>query len=91
MKDINYIIFEWKVVADAFEILNKKVNPNYYTKYPDGIFLKDVYNNDLPYAMEKLFVKWFVADFDKNDFYIQILINAYHQLQDVGYIGNKNA
>jgi hypothetical protein len=51
----NYIIYDWLVVAAALNRLSDELYPKYSERYPDGNFLKDVYNNNLPFAMRNLF------------------------------------
>ena len=88
MKHTDYKIYDWIVVANAFNRQIKIYKPRYFERYPDGNYLKEIYNNNLPSAMERLFVMYFINnDIDRNDNDVQILINAYKQLQTVGHIG----
>lgn len=91
MRYTNYKVHEWQDVAAAFERLIRIHNPNMFQREPNLNYLKDIYNNNLPSAMQHLFVVYFVDDkTNRNDPDIQMLINAYKQLQTVGYIGKGN-
>jgi hypothetical protein len=88
MKDTNYIVYTWDQVADAFNRAIKEYNPNFFkNKTVDFNYLKEIYDDQLAKAMKDLLVQYFVLDTDRNNPDIQILINAYKQLNDMYFIG----
>ena len=90
MKNKNYIVYTWDQAADAFNRAIREYNPTFFkNKTADFNYLKEIYDNQLAKAMKDLFVQYFVLHTDRNNPDIQILINAYKQLDDVGFIGYK--
>lgn len=76
----------WTQAAEAFERINRKIQPRYYERYPEGNFLKDVHNNGLPRAMETMFSMLFVENWDQQDPDVIILKRAWKTLNERGYI-----
>ena len=91
MQKRDYIVYDWSIVAAALNKLAKQDQPRYFEKRPEGNFLKDIYQNNLPHTMQNLFARYLVADRDRNDPDMQILINAQKQLNDLGFIGKHDS
>ena len=87
-KDKDYIVYTWDQAADAFNRAIKEYNPGFFkNKTADFNYLEKIYDNQLAKAIKDLFVQYFVLGTDRNNPDIQILINAYKQLNDMGFIG----
>lgn len=77
--------YEWVEVADAAKRIFKKMHPRMHEIMDNP--LVEIYNNNLPFFVEKIFIKAFVDEFDKNENDMKILIQAYKDLSVNGSIG----
>ncbi len=80
----NYIVYDWLEVRDATDSLYKRL---FNVKIDN--FVKDVCSNGLPHAMTSVLAAAFVHGLIKEDADVDKVINAYLQLEDVGFIGVK--
>lgn len=79
----NYKKNSWNEVKNAvnelfMEVVDKRV---------DNV-VKMFYDNNLPQAIDMILIKCFVHNHSRTDKRVQIVLRAYRQLEDYGYVGN---
>lgn len=80
-----YTIYPWEVVALSAERLYARI----YSRTNISA-VEDIYDGNLPKLIEHILVICYVQDIPRTDDDIQIILNAYKQLECVGYIGTGN-
>lgn len=90
MSDKNYKVYERVMVSYVAESVFRQIFPSIYSNGFIKVALLEIYNNDLPKFIEKIFLEYFINDLDSTTNDMVILKDAYRQLKDVGHIGVEN-
>lgn len=77
--------YTWNEVKEAVNYIEKRHNPRSHSVE----FVKDVCNNNLPFAIVQVLALDCVDDI--RDEYTKIAINGFNQLQEKGCIGEENS